>query len=134
MIQFARSPQGSVRSAAFLLAKHFKVAKMMDYGDEFRAYFTKLFKSPSVKPATVLELGNHLRDFIEKGEHHNTQLTQAAKDVISSIGGFEKFKVADYNRKAGTVTSDIAIEKLEMTNRNYHRKAVPYNPRSQTLK
>ena len=119
----------SARNLAFYLAKQFTVAKMIGKFDEFCAHFSQLFKSSQVQPATTRELGDHLRDFIQKGEQYGTPLQQAANNVISSIKGFEALNVSDYNKKAGMVTPKKAIDSLRMKCRSDE-----YSPRSEVLR
>jgi hypothetical protein len=56
-------------------------------------------------------------------------LLQVASSVIGSFGVFAHFKIQEYNRKAGSITPDYAIENLVMK-----RQGGSYQARKETLK
>jgi hypothetical protein len=119
-----------LKVVAWWAVKHFKVATLLDMRGYYRDLLTELLNSSKVDASISRELGDHINEFASSGDIlEDSELARTAKEVIGGIGGFSRFKVAEYNRKAGVVSTDEVIEKLSMTSNDE-----PYTFRSETLR
>ena len=102
-------------------------SKLLNFGEAFKNCFGSLFEVGAADSNLVQALGKQLQNFAKATS--GSEVSEEARAVIQSIGGFEEIKVGDYNRKAGGVDSNAAILKLRMK-----KNGSQYSPRSETLK
>ena len=94
---------------SFMMIKFYRVFILLDDRTRFREYFTRMFESEKFSSEKKRQIGSQINLFMTEGLG---EVKDAAKEVIGSIGGFETYKVVDYNKKANAVNKDLAIERL----------------------
>lgn len=102
-------PWASAPTLSFMMMKLYRVFILLEHRTLFREHFTKKFESERFSNESKGKIGSQINVFMTEGLG---EVKDAAKQVIVSIGGFETYEVADYNKKANAVTKELAIDRL----------------------
>ena len=98
------------------MIKHYLIANELSLSGQFKKIMRdKLFEK--IKSTELIyKLGKlHIAEF---SNHYDSSVSASAKAIIETFPEFERINIEDFNKKAGGITFDTALERLTCTPEN----------------